>query len=172
MSYKTFAPLRNVLCGLSHRTAVLVQGVFVSPLTCIYHFFLFPNDNRNHREAKGSYHKPFSFGGAIPCKNCDCWLRWGWCMLIYYDKTWYECLNLDIVQVDSCYGFLQVYLHTAPLCHIGGISSALALLMAGGCHILLPKFEAKLAIESIEQHNVTSFITVPAMMSDVISFYR
>lgn len=41
MSYKTFAPLRNVLCGLSHRTAVLVQGVFVSPLTCIYHFFCF-----------------------------------------------------------------------------------------------------------------------------------
>lgn len=93
-------------------------------------------------------------------------------MLIYYDKTLYECINLDIVQVDLCYGFLQVYLHTAPLCHIGGISSALAMLMAGGCHILLPKFEAKLAIESIEQHNVTSFITVPAMMSDVISFYR
>ncbi|XP_009800224.1 2-succinylbenzoate--CoA ligase, chloroplastic/peroxisomal isoform X1 [Nicotiana tabacum] len=70
------------------------------------------------------------------------------------------------------YGEDDVYLHTAPLCHIGGISSALAMLMAGGCHILLPKFEAKLAIESIEQHNVTSFITVPAMMSDVISFYR
>ncbi|CAN4081966.1 unnamed protein product [Withania somnifera] len=70
------------------------------------------------------------------------------------------------------YGENDVYLHTAPLCHIGGISSALALLMAGGCHILLPKFEAKLAVESIDQHNVTSFITVPAMMADLISFYR
>ncbi|KAK4361370.1 hypothetical protein RND71_020322 [Anisodus tanguticus] len=66
----------------------------------------------------------------------------------------------------------DVYLHTAPLCHIGGISSALAMLMAGGCHILLAKFEAKLAVESIDQHNVTSFITVPAMMADLISFYR
>uniref|UniRef100_M1BWL1 Acyl-activating enzyme 14 n=1 Tax=Solanum tuberosum TaxID=4113 RepID=M1BWL1_SOLTU len=70
------------------------------------------------------------------------------------------------------YGEDDVYLHTAPLCHIGGISSALALLMAGGCHILLPKFEAKLAVESIDQHSVTSLITVPAMMTDLISFYR
>lgn len=70
------------------------------------------------------------------------------------------------------YGEDDVYLHTAPLCHIGGISSALAMLMAGGCHILLPKFEAKLAVESIDQHHVTSFITVPAMMADLISFYR
>lgn len=46
------------------------------------------------------------------------------------------------------------------------------MLMAGGCHILLPKFEAKLAVESIDQHHVTSFITVPAMMADLISFYR
>lgn len=68
--------------------------------------------------------------------------------------------------------FLQVYLHTAPLCHIGGISSALAMLMAGGRHILLPKFEAKLAVESIDQHCVTSLITVPAMMTDLISFYK
>ncbi|KAM3250970.1 2-succinylbenzoate-CoA ligase, chloroplastic/peroxisomal [Capsicum annuum] len=70
------------------------------------------------------------------------------------------------------YGEDDVYLHTAPLCHIGGISSALAMFMAGGCHILLPKFEAKLAVESIDKHNVTSFITVPAMMADLISFYR
>ncbi|XP_015066295.1 2-succinylbenzoate--CoA ligase, chloroplastic/peroxisomal [Solanum pennellii] len=70
------------------------------------------------------------------------------------------------------YGEDDVYLHTAPLCHIGGISSALAMLMAGGRHILLPKFEAKLAVESIDQHSVTSLITVPAMMTDLISFYR
>ncbi|KAI8524528.1 hypothetical protein RHMOL_Rhmol13G0156400 [Rhododendron molle] len=66
----------------------------------------------------------------------------------------------------------DVYLHTAPLCHIGGISSAMAILMAGGCHILIPKFEAKSAIAAIEQLHVTSFITVPAMMSDIISLIR
>lgn len=65
-----------------------------------------------------------------------------------------------------------MYLHTAPLCHIGGISSAMAVLMAGGCHILIPKFDAGLAVESIHQHDVTSLITVPAMMADLVSFYR
>lgn len=71
-----------------------------------------------------------------------------------------------------CYEFLQVYLHTAPLCHIGGISSAMAMLMAGGCHVIIPKFEAMLACEAIREHNVTSLITVPTMMADLISSTR
>ncbi|KAH6827312.1 acyl-activating enzyme 14 [Perilla frutescens var. hirtella] len=65
----------------------------------------------------------------------------------------------------------DVYLHTAPLCHIGGISSALAVLMAGGCHVITPKFEASLAFEAIREHSVTSLITVPTMMADLISFH-
>ncbi|CAH9141472.1 unnamed protein product [Cuscuta epithymum] len=65
----------------------------------------------------------------------------------------------------------DVYLHMAPLCHIGGMSSAMAVLMAGGCHILIPKFNAGLAVESIHQYAVTSLITVPAMMTDLVSFY-
>ncbi|XP_022885537.1 2-succinylbenzoate--CoA ligase, chloroplastic/peroxisomal isoform X1 [Olea europaea var. sylvestris] len=66
----------------------------------------------------------------------------------------------------------DVYLHTVPLYHIGGISSAMAMLMAGGCQVIIPKFEAKLAIESIQKHHVTSFITVPTIMADLISFDR
>ncbi|KAK9267479.1 hypothetical protein L1049_009905 [Liquidambar formosana] len=70
------------------------------------------------------------------------------------------------------YGEDDVYLHTAPLCHIGGISSAMAMLMVGGCHVLTPKFEAKAALEAIEQHYVTSLITVPTIMADLISLIR
>ncbi|KAJ6417578.1 hypothetical protein OIU84_003326 [Salix udensis] len=66
----------------------------------------------------------------------------------------------------------DVYLHTAPLCHIGGLSSAIAMLMVGGCHVLIPKFEASLAIEAIKQHCVTSLITVPAMIADLVSSTR
>jgi acyl-activating enzyme 14 len=72
----------------------------------------------------------------------------------------------------SCVGILQVYLHTAPLCHIGGLSSAVAMLMVGGCHVLIPKFEPKSALEAIERHKVTSLITVPAIMADIISLIR
>ncbi|CAK7345905.1 unnamed protein product [Dovyalis caffra] len=63
----------------------------------------------------------------------------------------------------------DVYLHTAPLCHIGGLSSAITMLMVGGCHVLIPKFSATVVVEAIEQHRVTSLITVPTMMADLIS---
>ncbi|XP_031405872.1 2-succinylbenzoate--CoA ligase, chloroplastic/peroxisomal isoform X2 [Punica granatum] len=66
----------------------------------------------------------------------------------------------------------DIYLHSAPLCHIGGLSSAMAMLMVGACHVLMPKFDAKLAIEVIEKWDVTSLITVPAMMADLISLLR
>ncbi|KAL6206523.1 hypothetical protein ACLB2K_023771 [Fragaria x ananassa] len=70
------------------------------------------------------------------------------------------------------YGEEDVYLHTAPLCHIGGLSSALAMLMVGACHVFIPKFDAKAALKAIAQHNVTSLITVPAMMADLVSKFR
>ncbi|KVH89411.1 AMP-binding, conserved site-containing protein [Cynara cardunculus var. scolymus] len=66
----------------------------------------------------------------------------------------------------------DVYLNTAPLGHVGGLSSALAMLMVGGCHILVPKFEAKSSLQAIEKYHVTSFITVPTIMSDMISLIR
>lgn len=66
----------------------------------------------------------------------------------------------------------MVYLHTAPLCHIGGLSSAMAMLMVGARHIFTPKFDAKFALQAIEQHHVTSLITVPAIMADLISIIR
>ncbi|CAJ1962960.1 unnamed protein product [Sphenostylis stenocarpa] len=66
----------------------------------------------------------------------------------------------------------DVYLHTAPLCHIGGLSSAMTMLMVGGCHVLMSKFDAESAIGAIEQYAVTSFITVPAIMASLTSIIR
>nr|ALJ06893.1 o-succinylbenzoate-CoA ligase [Rubia cordifolia] len=63
----------------------------------------------------------------------------------------------------------DIYLHTAPLCHIGGLSSALANLMAGARHVILPKFEVTAAVKAMEEHHVTSTIVVPAMMADLTS---
>ncbi|KAF5203957.1 2-succinylbenzoate--CoA ligase, chloroplastic/peroxisomal [Thalictrum thalictroides] len=66
----------------------------------------------------------------------------------------------------------DVYLHAAPLCHIGGISSGMAMLMVAACNVILPKFESKSVLKAIEQHHVSSLITVPAMMADLISCIR
>jgi len=48
----------------------------------------------------------------------------------------------------------------------------MAMLMAGACHVLMPKFESKTAIEVIEKQDITALITVPAMVADLISFLR
>jgi acyl-activating enzyme 14 len=42
------------------------------------------------------------------------------------------------------YAASDTYLHLAPLFHIGGISSALAVLLAGGAHVFLPRWEGPL----------------------------
>eukprot|EP00775_Hariotina_reticulata_P003283 gene3283-3560_t len=41
-----------------------------------------------------------------------------------------------LVRVGYCSS--DVYLHLAPLFHIGGLSSALAVLLAGGQHVMMP----------------------------------
>ncbi|PWA46662.1 AMP-dependent synthetase/ligase [Artemisia annua] len=61
----------------------------------------------------------------------------------------------------------NVYLHTAPSGDVGGLSSALAMLMVGSSHVLMPKFEANSTLKAIEKYNVTSFIIIP--ISDIIS---
>ncbi|CAG7864252.1 unnamed protein product [Brassica rapa] len=70
------------------------------------------------------------------------------------------------------YGEDDVYMHTSPLVHIGGLSSAMAMLMVGASHVLLPKFDANTALKVMEQQHVTCFITVPAMMADLVSVNR
>lgn len=62
-----------------------------------------------------------------------------------------------------------MYLHTSPLCHIGGISSAHAIILVGGCHVFLPKFHALDAFDAIREHQVTAMIAVPAMLKDLTS---
>ncbi|KAI4343100.1 hypothetical protein MLD38_027640 [Melastoma candidum] len=79
----------------------------------------------------------------------------------------------SMAKIAICgYGEDDVYLHTAPLCHIGGLSSALAMLMVGARHVFIPKFDPGLAVDAIEKHSVTSLITVPTFITDMSSFLR
>ncbi|KAH9288255.1 hypothetical protein KI387_032372 [Taxus chinensis] len=68
------------------------------------------------------------------------------------------------------YNHNDIYLHTSPLCHIGGISSALSIVLAGGCHVFLPKFEAASAVFAIQRHSVSAMITVPTMLADIATY--
>jgi len=59
------------------------------------------------------------------------------------------------------------YLHAAPLFHIGGLSSAVAVLMAGGTHVFMGRFNASVMLDIIDNSKVTAFIAVPAMIADL-----
>lgn len=58
----------------------------------------------------------------------------------------------------------EVHYHAAPLCHIGGLSSLFAVLMAGGRHVFPSRFNAAVMLEDLDRHQVTSFIAVPAIL--------
>ncbi|BDA41727.1 2-succinylbenzoate-CoA ligase [Coccomyxa sp. Obi] len=66
----------------------------------------------------------------------------------------------------------DVYLHCAPLYHIGGMSSMLAVLAAGGTQVFQPVFSAASTLDLIKAHNVTSFIAVPAMVVSLTEAMR
>lgn len=69
--------------------------------------------------------------------------------------------------LQCCYSSADIYLHAAPLFHIGGLNSALAMLAAGAKHIFLPRFDPVVALSLMLRHGVTSFIAVPTMVADL-----
>lgn len=61
------------------------------------------------------------------------------------------------------------YMHSAGLFHLAGASPAFALTMAGGTHVCLPKFEARLAFEAIQTHKVNYVLFVPTMINMMLN---
>lgn len=64
----------------------------------------------------------------------------------------------------------DVYLHAAPLCHVGGLSSAHAILAAHGRHIFPPSgaFRPLEAASLIRRHAITALICVPTTLFDLV----
>ncbi|KAH8967731.1 hypothetical protein BDL97_03G091600 [Sphagnum fallax] len=73
--------------------------------------------------------------------------------------------KIAVIGYSSC----NVFLHTSQFCHIGGISSVLATLMAGGSLVILPKFQSEAVLEAVKDHLVTAMIVVPAMLFDLVA---
>ena len=62
----------------------------------------------------------------------------------------------------------DVYLHMAPLFHVGGLCSALSMASVGALHVFMNVFHAQKAIEMIHEHSITAFIAVPTMLIDMV----
>ena len=61
------------------------------------------------------------------------------------------------------------YMHSAGLFHLAGTSPAFALTLAGGTHVCLPKFDAKIAFEAIQKHKVNYVLLVPTMINMMLN---
>jgi len=65
------------------------------------------------------------------------------------------------------YGREDVYLHMAPLFHVGGLLSALAMFQVGAKHVFVGNFKAREASKAIQSYRVRAIIAVPTMLSDL-----
>jgi long-chain acyl-CoA synthetase len=57
------------------------------------------------------------------------------------------------------------WLIASPMFHTGGIIGTLATVWAGGTHIIMPRFDADLAVDLIEREAVTHTLLVPTMLA-------
>lgn len=61
------------------------------------------------------------------------------------------------------------YLHLAPLFHIGGASSAVAVALAGGLHVTLPNLQdAAVWLRAVSQYRINTLVVVPAMLQMMV----
>lgn len=69
------------------------------------------------------------------------------------------------------YSARTVYLHLVPLFHVGGASSAIAVAMAKGTHVLpeSTSFSAPRVLELVDRLKVTAFAVVPAMLQMLVA---
>lgn len=61
------------------------------------------------------------------------------------------------------------YLNVLPFFHVGGISSALAVTLAGGCHVFVPKFAPACGSAAVRAGRVSSVVVVPTMLHMLIT---
>lgn len=57
------------------------------------------------------------------------------------------------------------YLHVVGFFHMAGLQQAIALIMAGGLHVVAAKFEPKQTLETIETYGINFCLFVPTMLA-------
>jgi len=59
----------------------------------------------------------------------------------------------------------QIFLHSAPMFHLAGATTVLAVTLTAGTHVILPAFSPAAVIETIERERVTAALMVPTMFA-------
>lgn len=62
-----------------------------------------------------------------------------------------------------------IYLHSAGFFHLTGAVPVVALTLAGGTHVCLPKFDVEMALRAIPQHRVNYCLLIPTMLNTLVN---
>jgi fatty-acyl-CoA synthase len=60
------------------------------------------------------------------------------------------------------------YLHIAPMHHSGGMTYLNAITLLGGTHVVVPKFDARSVLETVEKERVNLLFGVPTMYQQIL----
>jgi acyl-CoA synthetase (AMP-forming)/AMP-acid ligase II len=60
-------------------------------------------------------------------------------------------------------------LHAAPMFHLAGFGGVMGALLTGARHVIVPRFDPGLVLESIERHKVTNVALVPTMIRMLVT---
>jgi long-chain acyl-CoA synthetase len=62
-----------------------------------------------------------------------------------------------------------IYLHAAGIFHLAGAVPAVAVTLAGGTHVCIPKFDAVQTFKAIEKHRVNYVLFIPTMVNFLVN---
>jgi long-chain acyl-CoA synthetase len=63
-----------------------------------------------------------------------------------------------------------VHLHTSPMFHVAGGARAFSVTLAGGTHVMNPRFDVETFLATIERERVTITIIVPTMLARLVEY--
>jgi long-chain acyl-CoA synthetase len=66
-------------------------------------------------------------------------------------------------------GDRDVYLHAAPMFHLGDLGASFALALKGACHVFLPQFHPIQVLQTIQAKEVTVVMLVPTMINALLN---
>lgn len=63
----------------------------------------------------------------------------------------------------------DVYLHAAPMFHLGDLGGAFGAAMQGACHVFVPQFQPVQVLQTIQAKRVTMIMLVPTMINVLLN---
>jgi long-chain acyl-CoA synthetase len=88
--------------------------------------------------------------------------------MLTHDNIFSNALNA-LASVDTT-GQRWVYLHAAPMFHIGDCSTNCTLTLMASTHVFLPKFDVEATLKTIQEHGITHTVLVPMMVNMLANF--